>query len=640
MLNDRQEKIISLLRSEKKWKTGQELSAILNVSDRTIRYDIERINSSRKTAVIESNIKFGYRFCFRALEEYKGSEEIRIPQTTEQRCLFVIKKLFFCSDKISLFQLSEELCISQNTLEKELRELKKLTDTYESIKILRKKNCVSLEGTEQEKRIFYRDLIIDKRKNNILNLDSLSKEFDGIPVSIISEKLSMLWEKYKYRIRKEEIPKLLISVATSLKRMIRGKYVSKEEVEGWKDMKKRFPLEYRMAEDFFREMERQFIIGKYEGEIIYLASLIAVKREDMILEDQDRIGNPDPDLSLLAEDILQEIKRNFNTNLCDDEELKVRLGALVLQMIVRKRKKIDVSDFYTGEIKGKYPKIFEMAICAGKVIQEKKKIKIDEDDISYLAQYIGASLEKREIRKKYRVLMIYPINQALSSLCVDKIEKVFRERIYIVDCHNFFERKKVLNAKPDLILTTLPLQHDLNILTVQISIFVRIEDEGKIFQALNYLDEKKYQEDFTRGVACIIEKRLFFTGLDFKTPLEVIGFLSQKLVQAGVVDETFQEEVIKREQMSPTSFVYSFAVPHPIFLQSRESKIAVGILEKPIKWGDYSVKLVLMPAISKNGRHNLSTFFEWLGSTANDYQKISCLMKSESYEAFMEKINE
>jgi len=62
MLNDRQEKIIFLLRSEKKWKTGQELSAILNVSDRTIRYDIERINSSRKPAVIESNIKFGYRF--------------------------------------------------------------------------------------------------------------------------------------------------------------------------------------------------------------------------------------------------------------------------------------------------------------------------------------------------------------------------------------------------------------------------------------------------------------------------------------------------------------------------------------------------------------------------------------------------
>ncbi len=640
MLNERQEKIISLLRGEKKWKTGQELSSILNVSDRTIRYDIERINGSRKPAVIESNIKFGYRFCFHALEECKICEEIKIPQTTEQRCLYVIKKLLFCADKISLFQLSGEIYISQNTLEKELRELKKLTDPYKSLKLLRRKNCISLEGNEQEKRSFYRDLVIHKHKNNVLNLDSLSREFEGIPVSLISEKLSLLWEKYKYKIRKEEIPKLLISVATGLKRMIRGKYISEDEVEGWKDMKNGFPLEYQIADEFFQEMERQSIVGKYEREVIYLASLIAVKREDMFLENQDMIGNPDPDLRLLAEEILQEIKRNFSTDLCDDEELKSRLGTLMLQMIARKRKKINISDFYTGEIKRKYPKIFEMAICAGKIIQEKEKIKIDEDDISHLAQHIGASLEKREVRKKYRVLMIYPMNQALSSLCVDKIEKVFRERIYIIAYHNFFERKKVLSEKPDLILTTLPLQHDLNILTIQISIFVQIEDEGKIYQALNYLDEKRHRADFTRSIADIIEKRFFFTGLDFKTPLEVIDFLSQKLVQAGVVDETFREEVIKREQMSPTSFVYSFAVPHPISLLSLESKIAVGILEKPIKWGEYSVKLVLMPAICKNGRQNLSTFFEWLGSTANDYQKISFLMKTDSYEAFIDKINE
>ena len=483
MLNDRQEKIISLLRNEKKWKTGQELSAILNVSDRTIRYDIEQINRSRKPAVIESNIRFGYRFCFHALEECKACEELKIPQTTEQRCLYVIKKILFSADKISLFQLSEEIYISQNTLEKELRELKKLIDPYKSLKLLRRKNCISLEGNEQEKRSLYRDLVIDQCKNNVLNLDSLSREFEGIPVSLISEKLSSLWEKNKYKIRKEEIPKLLISVATGLKRMILGKYISEDAVEGWKDMKKRFPLEYQISDEFFQEMERQSIVGKHEREVIYLASLIVVKREDMFLEDQDMNGNPD--LCLLVEDILQEIKRNFSTDLSDDEELKSRLGVLVLQMIIRKRKEIDISDFYTGEIKRKYPKIFEMAICAGKVIQEKKKIKINEDDISYLAHHIGASLEKREVRKKYRVLVIYPMNQALSSLCVDKIEKVFRERIYVVACHNFFERKKVLSEKPDLILTTLPLQHDLNILTIQISIFVQIEDEGKIFQALN-----------------------------------------------------------------------------------------------------------------------------------------------------------
>lgn len=639
MLNDRQKKIVFLLRNEKKWKTGQELSNILNVSDRTIRYDIERINKSGEIPIIESNIKYGYRLRIQAMLENKIYEEKEIPQTTEQRCLYMIKKLLFYKDEISLFQISEELYISQNTIEKELRELKKRTNPYASLRLVRKKNCISLEGKEQEKRKLYIDLMIDKRKNNVLNLDSLEKEFEGIALPIISEKLNYLWEKYKYKIRKEELPKVLISISTGLKRIIRSKYIKEENPNVWEKVKNEFQIEYQIAYDFYNEMEKAFNIQKYESEIVYLALFIAEKRDDMSLEGKSISINTSIESQLLMEDILQEIKESFGTDLCDDEDLKSRLGNHIIQMIARKRKEITISDFYIREIKGKYPMIFEMAVCACKIIQERERIKIEEDDISYIALHIGASLEKCDVKNKYRVLMIYPMKQALSSLCVDKIEKVFHDRIYIVACHNFFERKKVLREKPDLILTTLPLQHDLNILTSQISIFVSSEDEGKIFQALNFLDEKRYQTSFKKNIVKMIEKRFFFTNLNYKTPIEVIEFLCNKLLLGGCVNETFQDEVIKREQMSPTSFVYSFAIPHPLSSQSLESKIAVGILEKPIQWGEYSVKLVLMLATSDRERQDLSTFFEWLGSTANDYQKISSLMKADNYEKFIDNIN-
>lgn len=632
MLNERQKKIVFLLKNEKEWKTGQELSNLLNVSGRTIRYDIERINKDGDRSIIESNLKYGYRLCKQAMMENRIVEEVNIPHTTEQRCLFIIKKLLFSTDKSGLFNLSEELCISQNTLEKELRELKRQIYPYESLRLVRRKNSICLEGKEQEKRKFYIDLMMDKWKNNILNLNRLDKEFGGTFLPLILEQMNRLCEKYSYKIRKEELPIFLISAATGLKRVIRSKYIKEEDIKEWKAAKAGIELEYAIANEFYGVMEQELGIRKYESEVLYLACLIAEKRYVS--------GDPDTQSQLLIKEILMEIKKNFSADLCDDEELKSRLGNFIVQMIVRKKKNIDVSDFYIGEIKGKYPKIFEMAVCAGRVIEEKEHIKIEEKDISSIAQYIGASLEKREVMNKYRVLMIYPMNQALSSLCVEKIEKVFRDRIYIAACHNFFERKKVLREKPDLILTTLPLQHDLEILTLQISIFVRTEDEGKIFQALNYLDEKRYQAAFQKNIENLIEKRLFFTDLNSNTPMEVIAFLCEKLVQAGYADETFQEEVIKREQMSPTSFAHSFAVPHPISLQSRESRIAVGILKKPIKWGDHSVKLVLMLAISEKGRQDLSSFFEWLGSTANDYQKISSLMKADSYETFIEKIND
>ena len=43
MLNDRQMHVIDLL-NDKKWITGKEMAHILNVTDRTIRNDIENIN--------------------------------------------------------------------------------------------------------------------------------------------------------------------------------------------------------------------------------------------------------------------------------------------------------------------------------------------------------------------------------------------------------------------------------------------------------------------------------------------------------------------------------------------------------------------------------------------------------------------
>ena len=53
MLNKRQEKIILLLDDSKSWITGKEISRLMNVSDRTIRSDIDTINRYYDKPLIE-----------------------------------------------------------------------------------------------------------------------------------------------------------------------------------------------------------------------------------------------------------------------------------------------------------------------------------------------------------------------------------------------------------------------------------------------------------------------------------------------------------------------------------------------------------------------------------------------------------
>ena len=50
-------------------------------------------------------------------------------------------------------------------------------------------------------------------------------------------------------------------------------------------------------------------------------------------------------------------------------------------------------------------------------------------------------------------------------------------------------------SRADLIITTVPLKHNLNIPTVQVTLFINYEDESKVFQTLNILDKHRYHDD-------------------------------------------------------------------------------------------------------------------------------------------------
>ena len=92
-MKTRQIKIVDILSERKDWVTGKELSAILEVSDRTIRSDINAINCELKDA-IEASVRYGYRL----KEDASGVNQIQnddlIPQSLEERCNFLIKRLF------------------------------------------------------------------------------------------------------------------------------------------------------------------------------------------------------------------------------------------------------------------------------------------------------------------------------------------------------------------------------------------------------------------------------------------------------------------------------------------------------------------------------------------------------------------
>lgn len=70
----------------------------------------------------------------------------------------------------------------------------------------------------------------------------------------------------------------------------------------------------------------------------------------------------------------------------------------------------------------------------------------------------------------------------LSKMCRDKLKIRFEERMMIVQSYGFFEESMVKEEEPDLIITTVPLKHNLNIPTVQVTLFIIMKMKVKYFR--------------------------------------------------------------------------------------------------------------------------------------------------------------
>jgi lichenan operon transcriptional antiterminator len=633
LLNERQERIIILLKDNKSWMNGKELSGFLDVSDRTIRSDIEYINR-HNNALIESNIRNGYRLNVNIVSNLNTHSETVIPQTSSQRCTYILRELMFKKNELNLVYLMDKVFVSDYSIENDLRQLKKMIEPYPELKIVRSKKYIHFEGNEQYKRQFYKDLIMKEMKGNFLNFDRLAYLFTNFDLLVVKDLLEETFNKYNYYVREIEIPALLIYIGITIERIISHNYIQKN---GNTDNNS-YSIEYVIAKDFYEKVSRKLNIIVVEDEILLVAMMLLGEKEVNGKEAIIYLKNSNYTVIQLIIDILQDFYIKFDVDFRKDEDLKVGLSSHIQLLLERKKKNIDIPNMYLDEIKRKYPLLFEMAVRVREILQDKLNVAISENDISFIAQHLGGAFERKDKKNKYRVLTINPNNQALSSLCVRKLVSSFHERMEIVESINYFEKKKVLTTKPDLILTTLPLEHDLDILTVQISIFVNAEDESKIFQALNLLDSNGFKAEFALSVKTMMESQFFYLDLDLDTPKKVVSFISDELYHAGLVEEDFKDAVLKREDLSPTSFVYSFAVPHPLNVRSKKSKIAVALLKKPIQWGDFKVKLVLLLATREDEQKVLCTFFDWLSNMVNDSKKLSSLMNVKSYEEFIKKI--
>ncbi len=122
MLTNRQMNIINILSDSNNWMTGKEIAKIMNVTDRTIRSDIEAINKYYECQLIESNRRLGYHIDEVLLIKKDIELKEIIPQTSHERCIWVIQELLFRNKEINLIQLQERVFVSGYSIDNDIKK--------------------------------------------------------------------------------------------------------------------------------------------------------------------------------------------------------------------------------------------------------------------------------------------------------------------------------------------------------------------------------------------------------------------------------------------------------------------------------------------------------------------------------------
>lgn len=627
MLTKRQNMIMTIMNNQKDWIVGKDLAKLLNVSDRTIRNDIAAINEFYADTMIESNIRKGYRIQGEKVKRFTEERKKEIPETGEERRWLILKTLVE-HNQVNIYQLADQMCISEFSLENDTNKIRKLLDNYQGLKVIRQSNMLQLSGGEREKRHLYEELISYKISGNLWNLNKVAENFMRFDLLKVKELLKDIFEEFHYQMNEVRIPTLLIHVGVILERNFACHFLKEDEEQQGKYGRE----EYEISRHFFEKIGARLSLQVREAEICDFAIYLEHGKRKGYCEEEQLQGLA----SDLVQHIIVEIREHFDIDFSEDCEFRLGLEVHTVSLLKRHYANVEIDHTCLEEVKRKYPLIFEMGVWVCKIMEEHLNIIISENEISFIALHLGSAYERANLRRKYRCLLICPHNQTVKDLCIQKIVNRFQDRMEIVGCMSYFEESLIREKNLDLILTTQPVAHALDIETTEISMFFAHTDEAAVFQTLNRLDQIRYRNNFQFFILNLIREEFFTANMAVEEPEKIISDMCDKLYARGYVKENFKEGVLKRERLSPTSFFHGFAIPHNMSHQETiHSAISTAILKQPVQWGSYEVRFVLLLAITEENRNFLKIFFDWLDDIVSNPEKFARLLEVQDYQSFV-----
>lgn len=605
-LTERQNEIIKLL-NQYHILSADKIAKMLNVSTKTIRNEIHKINSSLNLNYIISQKGTGYLI----------NEQIQLEKeyASEQNIQYLILKKILNHDFYNFYELADELFISESNLQRYIKRVNEIIQKRNSsIKICRQRNQLYLNGTETEKRQITTYFLMNELNQYNFNLSMYQSLFLRIDILELQKIITEFNNSHHLNLRDVEIISLVIHVALMLERVIRGNEII-NEVDFVND-------EYNhLSIQFANILQIRYEIKLNKSEIKYLSLLLAGKVPSIEENDINEVKQ-------FIQQLIIEINESFDVDLQQDSKFT---DNFLIHLIGLKRRITNhtfLNNPLIKELQKNFPVIYDMSVFIALKIQEFFSTQLYEDEIGYITLHLMGAIERLHTSLHKKIVLIYPFGQAGYDYIVKKINHIHDLEIEICCQLSMFDAFQIKEYQPDLVISFVHIEEKVGYPIYVCHNLLLEEDIENIYNIL------KGNHTFKKNV--FFEKELFHIYNDIENKEDVIHRLCESLYYKGYVDQQYEGLVLAREQIAPTAYGSMFAIPHAVKKAGFATRIAVALLDKPIDWNQQKVRLVFLFCLTKERNEEFDLLFEKLVGLLDESKKVRELLKCKKYEEFLE----
>lgn len=445
-------------------RTLEELSKLMNLSERSIRYKIKDLNEFLKDEKIEIEITLKKNTAellgdlnllknkpaFSNFNSYIFSQNERLDILTNM--------LFFNEKKFQGEEYQEIVDISESTFKKDWKILRENFENL-NIKIVNRKYYTILESEEEnirnkmlknivEHKINSKNLILVNKKINRF-IDEYFKEINLTELESIlteiSRKLNITMSDDAYNIIK-------FNLALTLKRAEEFplKIENLKNTEFLKNTE-----EYRVVKNILEKYYSIFAKEEYVPEILNLTEYI--------------LGSHSYDfkysfyknwihIESLVDKLIKAVGEDLKVSFQKDTELFEGILNHIKPMIYRIRKGIKLENIITREIIEEYPEIFIALKNNAGILENFIKCKIDDDELSYLCIFFKLALKRLHSDKIQRIIIVCSFGYGVSKVLEARLRDIFNVSIIKTLPQNKLTEQEIIDNKIDLIITTTSLK--------------------------------------------------------------------------------------------------------------------------------------------------------------------------------------